>query len=148
MAKSDRNLWTVPISDRIAGEADRLLWLFTREMGKVKAVAKGVRKMRSRKAGHLEPQTRVNLLLARGRDILLQFLLESTTLSASGGVGGMLLGVLAAGAIRPESGFKYAFANGADFICVGMFDFQVAGNATLVTKVLRSAENRDRGWMA
>lgn len=53
------------------GEADRLLWLFTREMGKVKAVAKGVRKLRSRKAGHLEPQTRVNLLLARGRDILL-----------------------------------------------------------------------------
>lgn len=53
------------------GEADRLLWLFTREMGKVKAVAKGVRKLRSRKAGHLEPLTRVNLLLARGRDILL-----------------------------------------------------------------------------
>ncbi len=53
------------------GEADRLLWLFTRESGKVKAVAKGVRKLRSRKAGHLEPLTRSNLLLARGRDILL-----------------------------------------------------------------------------
>ena len=53
------------------GEADRLLWLFTRELGKVKAVAKGVRKMRSRKAGHLEPLTRVNLLLAHGREILL-----------------------------------------------------------------------------
>ncbi len=37
---------------------------------------------------------------ARDRDILLQFLLESTTLSASGGVGGMLLGMLGAGAIR------------------------------------------------
>lgn len=36
--------------------------------------------------------------------------------------------VLAAGAIRPESGFRYAFENGADFICVGMFDFQVAQN--------------------
>jgi DNA repair protein RecO (recombination protein O) len=50
------------------GEADRLLWLFTREIGKVKAVAKGVRKPRSRKAGHLEPFTRVELLLAQGRD--------------------------------------------------------------------------------
>jgi DNA repair protein RecO (recombination protein O) len=51
------------------GEADRLLWLFTREMGKIRAVAKGVRKPRSRKAGHLEPFTRVNLLLAQGRDL-------------------------------------------------------------------------------
>jgi DNA repair protein RecO (recombination protein O) len=50
------------------GEADRLLWLFTREIGKVKVVAKGVRKPRSRKAGHLEPFTRVELLLAQGRD--------------------------------------------------------------------------------
>jgi len=53
------------------GEADRLLVLFTAAMGKVRAVAKGVRKLRSRKAGHLEPFTRVNLLLARGRDLLI-----------------------------------------------------------------------------
>lgn len=53
------------------GEADRLLWLFTRQMGKVRAVAKGVRKLRSRKAGHLEPFTQVNLLLAQGREIWL-----------------------------------------------------------------------------
>ncbi len=51
------------------GEADRLLSLYTREAGKLRAVAKGVRKMRSRKAGHLEPFTRVALLLARGRDL-------------------------------------------------------------------------------
>jgi len=50
------------------GEADRLLWLFTREQGKMRAVAKGVRKPRSRKAGHLEPFTRVGLLLAEGRE--------------------------------------------------------------------------------
>jgi len=50
------------------GEADRLLGLFTREHGKLKAVAKGARKVRSRKAGHLEPFTRVALVLARGRD--------------------------------------------------------------------------------
>jgi len=53
------------------GEADRLLTLYTREMGKVRAVGKGVRKIRSRKAGHLEPFTQSKLLLARGREILL-----------------------------------------------------------------------------
>jgi DNA repair protein RecO (recombination protein O) len=51
------------------GEADRLLGLFTLEMGKLRVLAKGVRKLRSRKAGHLEPFTRVSLLLARGRDL-------------------------------------------------------------------------------
>lgn len=53
------------------GEADRLLTLFTLELGKVRAIAKGVRKPRSRKAGHLEPFTHASLLLARGRDILI-----------------------------------------------------------------------------
>jgi DNA repair protein RecO (recombination protein O) len=53
------------------GEADRLIGLYTREMGKVRAIAKGARKLRSRKAGHLEPFTRLSLLLARGRDMLL-----------------------------------------------------------------------------
>jgi len=51
------------------GEADRLLLLYTRERGKLRALAKGVRKLRSRKAGHLEPFTRVALMLARGRDM-------------------------------------------------------------------------------
>ena len=53
------------------GEADRMLVLFTREQGKVRAIAKGIRKLRSRKAGHLEPFTRSSLLLARGREILI-----------------------------------------------------------------------------
>lgn len=53
------------------GETDRLLTIFSRELGKVRAIAKGVRKPRSRKAGHLEPFTRVNLLLARGRDLFI-----------------------------------------------------------------------------
>jgi DNA repair protein RecO (recombination protein O) len=51
------------------GEADRLVTLFSLEMGKLRALAKGVRKPRSRKAGHLEPFTHVRLLLARGRDL-------------------------------------------------------------------------------
>ena len=50
------------------GEADRLLSLFTREGGKLRAIAKGARKIRSRKAGHLEPFTRVRLMLAHGRE--------------------------------------------------------------------------------
>lgn len=53
------------------GEADRLLTIFTRETGKVRAIAKGVRKVRSRKAGHVEPFTRSNLQLARGRDLFI-----------------------------------------------------------------------------
>lgn len=51
------------------GEADRLLTLFTEKQGKMRAIAKGVRKLRSRKAGHLEPFTHVNLQLARGRNL-------------------------------------------------------------------------------
>lgn len=51
------------------GEADRLVWLFSRQQGKLKAIAKGVRKPRSRKSGHLEPFTRVSLQIARGRDL-------------------------------------------------------------------------------
>ncbi|MEN6481049.1 MAG: DNA repair protein RecO [Anaerolineaceae bacterium] len=51
------------------GEADRLLTVFTRERGKLKVVAKGVRKMRSRKAGHLEPFMRTSMQLAYGRDL-------------------------------------------------------------------------------
>ena len=53
------------------GEADRLLTLYTRERGKVRAIAKGARKIRSRKAGHLEPFTHVTLQLARGHDLLI-----------------------------------------------------------------------------
>lgn len=51
------------------GEADRLLGLFTREKGKLRVIAKGARKIRSRKAGHLEPFTRVTLMLARAHDL-------------------------------------------------------------------------------
>ncbi|MAT44769.1 MAG: DNA repair protein RecO [Anaerolineaceae bacterium] len=50
------------------GEADRLLTVFSKELGKIRVVAKGVRKTRSRKAGHLEPFMRSALLLAQGRD--------------------------------------------------------------------------------
>ncbi len=53
------------------GEADRMLTLYTRQLGKARAIAKGARKMASRKAGHIEPFTHVKLQLARGRDVLI-----------------------------------------------------------------------------
>jgi DNA repair protein RecO (recombination protein O) len=51
------------------GEADRILTLFTPHLGKIRARAVGVRKPRSRKAGHLELFCRSNLFLARGREL-------------------------------------------------------------------------------
>jgi hypothetical protein len=56
--------------------------------------------------------------------------------------------VLAAGAIHPKAGFKYAFENGADFCAVGMFDFQVGENVKLANAALQETGNRDRAWMA
>ena len=54
--------------------------------------------------------------------------------------------VLAAGAIKPEDGFKWAFENGADFICVGMFDFQVVKDVNICYDTLANLKNRPRPW--
>ena len=51
------------------GEADRLLTLLTPGRGKLRAVAKGIRKPTSRKGGHLELFIRSRLLLAAGHDL-------------------------------------------------------------------------------
>jgi len=69
MAAKPRSLRVegIVLRHRPWGEADRLLSIYTRELGKIQAIAKGVRKPRSRKAGHVEPFTRSSLLLARGR---------------------------------------------------------------------------------
>jgi len=56
--------------------------------------------------------------------------------------------VLAAGAIHPRSGFQYAFENGADFICVGMFDFQVRENVVIAKNAVAGCQNRPRLWQA
>lgn len=56
--------------------------------------------------------------------------------------------VLAGGAILPADGFRYAFENGADFICVGMFDFQVVDDVNTAIKVLADLKNRERRWFS
>ena len=48
------------------GEADLLLTLYTRDAGKLRAVAKGARKTTSRLVGHFEPLTLNRLALAKG----------------------------------------------------------------------------------
>lgn len=59
--------------------------------------------------------------------------------------------VLGAGAIRPKEGFPYAFNNGADMICVGMFDFQMVENVNLVNSLFdkgldKGFPGRRRPW--
>lgn len=67
-AERSRKVEAVVLRHSDWGEADRYLVLFSREGGKLRAVAKGARKLASRKAGHLEPFTCVTLMLARGHD--------------------------------------------------------------------------------
>lgn len=56
--------------------------------------------------------------------------------------------VLAAGAIEPEVGLKYAFANGADFVCLGMYDFQIVEDVNIALDTLAGIKDRHRPWMA
>ncbi len=51
------------------GEADRILTLYTPALGKIQAVAKGVRRPRSKLSGHLELLTHSLVSLARGRNL-------------------------------------------------------------------------------
>jgi DNA repair protein RecO (recombination protein O) len=53
------------------GEADRILHLYTPDRGRIGAIAKGVRRSRSRFGGRLEPFFRINLVLYEGRSDLL-----------------------------------------------------------------------------
>ena len=49
------------------GEADRVLHLYSADRGRLGAVAKGVRRVRSRMGGRLEPMARVSLVMHEGR---------------------------------------------------------------------------------
>jgi hypothetical protein len=54
--------------------------------------------------------------------------------------------VLAAGAIPPYEGIKFAFDNGADFICLGMFDFQIKQDVEFIKKAVAQSKHRKRQW--
>jgi hypothetical protein len=58
--------------------------------------------------------------------------------------------VLAAGAIHPREGFRFAFEHGADFLNVGMFDFHIREDALLARDILAeiTQKRRPRPWMA
>ena len=57
--------------------------------------------------------------------------------------------ILAAGAIEPQKGFKFAFENGADFANVGMFDFQFRQDAIITRDIINEVKRkgRPRPWM-
>ena len=54
--------------------------------------------------------------------------------------------VLAAGAIHPNDGFRYALEAGSDFLCVGMYDFQIVDDVNICMDILESPLNRTRPW--
>lgn len=59
----------IVLGGRDLGETDRIMTLFTRRYGKLNVVAKGVRRIISRKAGSLLDFNRVWLVLAKGRSL-------------------------------------------------------------------------------
>lgn len=55
--------------------------------------------------------------------------------------------VMAAGAIPPQSAFQHSFNNGADFVLAGMFDFEIAQDVQIASRVLANVK-RSRPWRA
>lgn len=56
--------------------------------------------------------------------------------------------VMAAGSIKPEDGFRYAFESGADFVCAGMYDFQMVKDTNIALDILNTPMKRKREWRA
>jgi hypothetical protein len=54
--------------------------------------------------------------------------------------------VLGAGYVRPRTGFELAFTMGADFLNVGMFDFQVMEDVAVACEILTGDLKRERSW--
>ncbi|MDI6858595.1 MAG: DNA repair protein RecO [Dehalococcoidia bacterium] len=59
----------IVLRQRRLGEADKIITLFTPNLGKLDAVAKGVRRPRSKLGGHVEPLSHTSFLLAKGREL-------------------------------------------------------------------------------
>ena len=52
--------------------------------------------------------------------------------------------VMAAGAIHPRT--PLCFENGADFVCVGMYDFQMVEDVNIALDILKDLPRRERPW--
>ncbi|KGA21539.1 hypothetical protein GM51_1835, partial [freshwater metagenome] len=65
------------------GESDRIIVFLTQDHGKVRAVAKGVRKTRSKFGGRLEPLSHVEMQLHRGKDLDIVSQVESIDTTAA-----------------------------------------------------------------
>lgn len=59
----------VILKKRNFGEADRILTIFTSDCGKINALVKGIRRPRSKKAGHLELGSWCKIFVARGKNL-------------------------------------------------------------------------------
>lgn len=55
---------------------------------------------------------------------------------------------LAAGALHPKEAFPYAFSKGADFVCAGMYDFQIVDDVNIAYNALQTTKTRQRPWRA
>lgn len=55
---------------------------------------------------------------------------------------------MAAGSLHPEKAFPYAFKQGADFVCAGMYDFQIVDDVNFALNGLEEARERKRPWRA
>jgi hypothetical protein len=55
---------------------------------------------------------------------------------------------MAAGAIQPQTAFRYAFLHGADFVLAGMFDYEIADDVKIATEALGRTKDRARQWIA
>jgi len=103
------------------GEADRIVTIFTAERGKLRVVAKGVRRTSSKLAGHLEPFCATRLLIARtrGLDIVSQaetiehfsHLRQRETSIATAGYLAELLDALLADDEQQEAVYELAYAS-------------------------------------
>src|SRR5262245_38000095 len=59
----------IVLRQRKLGDADKILTLYSANKGKLEAVAKGVRRSRSKLAGHVEPLSHANFQLAQGKSL-------------------------------------------------------------------------------
>ena len=53
---------------------------------------------------------------------------------------------MAAGSVGPQEAFQHAFASGADYICAGMYDFQIVDDANIALETLAATQQRPRRW--